>query len=258
MSFTGSDAPNVAAWSDVELVAAITGGARNPIFRARRGNEDLVVRASGRSPDSLDWELQLLQTLSGAGVVVPLPILTDDGRPSADGVLIHRFIAGQPPRDHQDWRRVVDVLRTVHDVTVGWRQRPGFASAHRLLTEDRGGDVDMTAIPESDRALIRRAWVPVLDGAPCAIHGDMGAGNVLVSEDHIALIDWDEARVDVPAFDYAHLPHDVPVPMAVDRRVLITAGVAWEAATCWVVEPEYARRRLVELQDLMGDHGALR
>ena len=54
--------------------------------------------------------------------------------------------------------------------------------------------------------------------------------------------------MDSPAFDFAHLPSDVPVPIAGDRDLLITAGVAWETATCWIAEPDYAARRLAELR----------
>jgi hypothetical protein len=38
-----------------------------------------------------------------------------------------------------------------------------------------------------------------------------------------------------PAPEFAHLPADVPVPVDVARDELTTAGVAWEAATCWLV-----------------------
>jgi aminoglycoside phosphotransferase (APT) family kinase protein len=137
----------------------------------------------------------------------------------------------------------------VHAITIGWPQRPGFASARQLLTQDRGGDVDLAATPQPVANLIREAWLPVLDGSECTVHGDLGAGNILVDDDRVALIDWDEARVDVPAFDYAHLPPDVPVPVAGRRSDIVTAGVAWETATCWVAEPDYARRRLAELRD---------
>jgi len=80
----------------------------------------------------------------------------------------------------------------------------------------------------------------------------VGAGNVLVDGDAVALLDWDEAHVDVPWFDFASLPPEVEVPSPTDREKLVTAGVAWEAATCWVVEPAYAARRLAELFTRLG------
>jgi hypothetical protein len=59
---------------------------------------------------------------------------------------------------------------------------------------------------------VRRAWQPVLTGPQCAIHGDMGAGNV--ADAQVTLMDWDEARVDVPWFDFAFPPavHTATVP----------------------------------------------
>lgn len=65
------------------------------------------------------------------------------------------------------------------------------------------------------------------------------------------LLDWDEARVDVPWFDLAHLPFDPPLPDGLDPRDVKTARIAWEATTCWVHEPEYARRQAENLAQRM-------
>lgn len=226
----------------------MTGGARSRVFRAQRGRDELVVRTSGRTPPALAWELDVLKHLSEAGVVVPDTVTTDDGRRVADGVLVQRFLPGGPPINASDWLRVIDVLRMVHEAMVGWPQRPGFASARALLSQDRGGDVDLSAMPKDAVNLVRDSWGPVLHKLECVIHGDLGPGNILLTEDQVALIDWDEARVDVPAFDFAHLPTDVPVPVETSRDALTSAGVGWEAASCWVVEPAYAQHRLFELQ----------
>lgn len=167
------------------------------------------------------------------------------------GLQLGRPLRGGQPRDDQGWHRVVEVLREVHDLTLGWPQRPDFVSASELMTGMRGGDVRLAAMPPDDVALVRRAWEAVLTPTRCAIHGDMGAGNLLIDDDHVALIDWDEARVDVIAFDDAHLPRHICVPVDAERDAVIAAGVAWEAVTCWVAEPDYARRRLDELAALM-------
>jgi aminoglycoside phosphotransferase (APT) family kinase protein len=137
-------------------------------------------------------------------------------------------------------------------LTVGWPQRPRFASARELLAGDRGGDVRVDAMPADAVGAVRAAWRPILHGPECAIHADVGAGNILVDGEAVALLDWDEARVDVPWFYLAHLPEEVEVPSPPDRATLVTAGVAWEAATCWVVEPAYAARRLAELFTRLG------
>jgi hypothetical protein len=46
----------LAAWSGVELLEPLAGGARNQVFLARRGGQRLVVRRSGRPAASLDWD----------------------------------------------------------------------------------------------------------------------------------------------------------------------------------------------------------
>jgi Ser/Thr protein kinase RdoA (MazF antagonist) len=238
---------SVAAWAGVELRDPLTGGARNQIVRAERGSERFVVRHSDRSVPALDWELDLLEFLDGRGIEVPRLVPTDDGRRHVDGVLIYRFIDGRPPRDRDEWQGAVAALAALHEMTVGWPQRPGFASSRQLLTGHRGGDVRLDAMPDEAVEVLRAAWRPVVTGAECVNHGDVGAGNILVTDTGIALLDWDESRVDVPWFDFAFLPPDVEINVPVDAGALRTAGVAWEAATCWVAEPDYAAMRLAEL-----------
>ncbi|HEX5495179.1 MAG TPA: aminoglycoside phosphotransferase family protein [Mycobacteriales bacterium] len=234
-------------WSGVRVVAPLTGGARNEVFLAQRGRERLVLRRSTRPPDSLEWELDLLEHLGNNGIGVPQLILADDGRRHVDGWMVAKFAAGHQPRDVADWRRVIDTATAVHELTPRWPQRPGFASARDLLTIQRGGDVDLGAMPPEAVRAVRQAWKPVLRGTECAIHADLGGGNVLVDGSTVTLLDWDEARVDVPWFDFAYFPENVEVPTPTGRPALTTAGVAWEAATCWVPEPDYAARRLAEL-----------
>jgi Ser/Thr protein kinase RdoA (MazF antagonist) len=75
---------------------------------------------------------------------------------------------------------------------------------------------------------------------PTVVHGDPGRENVRIVGGRAILLDWDEARVDLPAFDLAVLP-------GADEAI-VQAAHAWEAATCWRAEPEYARRRLAQLR----------
>lgn len=240
--------PDVSAWGGLELLEPLRGGARNPVFLARRGGERFVVRVSGRAEPSLTWELDLLTHLAAHGVAVAGVIPADDGRREHGGVLVHPFVPGGPPSTAGDWRRVVAAAAAVHVCTRDRPQRPGFASSTALLTASRGGDVDLTALPGDAAELVRACWRRLPPAQPCAVHGDLGAGNVLVDGDRITLIDWDESRVDLPWLDFAHLSEDVDVPVPIDPADLVTAGVAWEVATCWVAEPAYAARRLAELR----------
>ena len=245
--------PDVTAWTGLELVEPLQGGARNPVFLARRGGERFVVRVSGRPDPALTWELNLLEHLAAQGVSVAGIVPADDGRRwGGGGVVVHPFVSGGPPSTADDWRRVVAVVASVHDCTRAWPQRPGFASSATLLTSARGGDVDLTALPGGAAELVRACWRRLPPTPPTAVHGDLGAGNVLVDGDRVTLIDWDESRADVPWLDFAHLPEDIEVPVPMDRADLVTAGVAWEVATCWVAEPGYAAHRLGELRARTG------
>jgi Ser/Thr protein kinase RdoA (MazF antagonist) len=248
-------AGSLGAWSGLELVAPLTGGARNEVMLARRGGQRVVVRRSTRSSPALDWELDLLEHLAGHGIAVPVPVPTDDGRRHVDGVLVAPFFEGGPPRDAADWRRVRDVLTAVHELTVEWPQRPTFASSRRLLDAGRGGDVRLDAMPPEAVDAVRDAWRAVQCGPRSAVHGDVGARNALVDGTRVALLDWDEARTDVAWFDFAFIPDDVELPGPVDRHAVTTAGVAWEAATCWALEPDYAAGRLAELYARRGHAG---
>jgi Ser/Thr protein kinase RdoA (MazF antagonist) len=243
--------PQLARWSGLDLVEPLTGGARNLVYLARRGSERLVVRRSGRPVASLEWEIDLLAHLAGHQIGVPEVVPADDGRRHVDGVVVQAYVEGERPYGAAAWRRVVRTLTRVHEVTLGWPQRPGFASAADLLATDRGGDVRLDLMPPEGVAAVRNAWRPLLVGPRCAVHGDVGPGNILVRGDRVILLDWDEARVDVPWFDFAPLPgiapDEVALPVPVGREALLTAGTAWEVATCWAQEPEYAPRRLGEL-----------
>ncbi|WP_165945208.1 phosphotransferase [Micromonospora sp. KC723] len=237
----------LAAWTGVELVRALPGGHRNEVMLAERAGRPLVVRRSTRPRAALEWELDLLEHVRDCGVAAPALVPTDDGRRHVDGLLVSEFVPGRYPADVADWRRVAEQLAVLHAATGGWPQRPGFAASGALLDGDRGGDVRLDAAPAPVARLVRSAWLPVQQGPRCVVHGDVGPTNVLVDGSRVTLLDWDEARVDVPWFDYAFLPDEVPTPWPGDRAQLRAAGLAWETATCWQAEPVYARRRLAEL-----------
>ena len=260
MDANRADVPDVSAWPGVAITGALTGGARARVYAAHRRGVPLVVKVSPREGPSLDWELELLLALTEAGVSAPTPTPTADGRLRVGRVFVSRFLPGGPPRTAEHWRAATEVVARVHEVTRGWPQRPGAASVALLMSTTRGADVDLAAMPPPAAALVRACWQPVLDRADaaggdddsCVVHGDLGAGAFLVDGDEVGVIDWDEARVDVPAFDLAALTTAaggaVALPGGLDRQVLADAALAWEVATCWVPEPDYALGCLHQLQ----------
>jgi Ser/Thr protein kinase RdoA (MazF antagonist) len=240
----------LAAWGQLTVTGRVSEGSRNEVLELRHGGQRLAARRSRRQPSSLDWEIGLLDHLAGHGFRVPAAVPSLDGRRHIGGVVVQSWLDGSPPGPG-DWPAVAAELRRLHQVTAGWPQRPGFPSTRELLTADGGGDVDLTAMPAGAVAACRRAWAR-LDGAPEAVvHGDPGPSNIRVTEAGVGLLDWDEARVDYVDLDLAELPFaDLPSARLSAARTAVTA---WEAASGWMVEPSYARRRLAMLAAAQGD-----
>jgi hypothetical protein len=61
----------------------------------------------------------------------------------------------------------------------------------------------------------------------------------------VALIDWDEAHVDVPDLDLV-MPHNAAGLYAAAHDVAAQARAAWDAAVCW--DDEYSIKRLAEVR----------
>jgi hypothetical protein len=70
------------------------------------------------------------------------------------------------------------MMRRVHEVTAGWSQRPGHASTRELLEVERGGDVDLSAMPRAAVDECRRAWARLAGTPEAVVHGDPGPANI--------------------------------------------------------------------------------
>lgn len=183
-----------------------------------------IVRCTRPPADALEWERDLLAHLEREG------FLTGG-------------VDGRPPSSEDDWHAVADELGRLHTSTLGWPQRPGCCCARQLLTRVRGGDVDLVEMPSGAVTLMRAAWAELPDGPDAVVHGDPGPRNVRLTVDgRVALLGWDDARVDCPWFDLADLP--VRRLRSADAAVAGAASHAWEAAHAWSREPNYARWRL--------------
>lgn len=223
------------------------GGVANEVWSVRVGGELAVGRLGRRSDADLAWETELMLHLDHAGLAVPVPIPTTDGRLFVDGLVVMTYLHGVPPATDADWRRVARTLRELHRLTVDWPQRPGWRSSGDLLDADRGTKVDLTRMPAEGVARCRAAWARLAGRQTCVVHGDPNPNNVLITADRVALIDWDEAHVDVPDLDLV-LPDNAADLPADDHDIAAQASAAWEAAVCW--DDEYARRRLGEVQSI--------
>jgi Ser/Thr protein kinase RdoA (MazF antagonist) len=230
-------------FGDVELGAVLTEGARNEVVAVRVDRLAAVARRSRRGEESLDWELDLLEFLAACDIVVPRPIRTAAGARRIGTLSLFTWIDGHQPATTAEWEAVRDELRRIHRLTVGWPQRPGFASAADLLTMQAGGDVDLGSMPPAAVEQCRRAWAALpAESATHVVHGDPGRSNLRIVDGRVAVLDWDEARVDHAWFDLADL--QVQSLQPVEAVVAQRAAHAWEAANGWRHEPDYAAHRL--------------
>jgi Ser/Thr protein kinase RdoA (MazF antagonist) len=231
---------------DATRVEKLTGGVANDVWSVRVGGQLAVARLGKRSDADLAWEAGLMQHLDHAGLTVPVPIPTRDGRLFADGLTVMRYMEGGPPETAADWRRVADAVRELHRVTQGWPQRPGWRSSIDLLREATGTRINLNAMPAEAVARCRAAWSRLEGRATCAVHGNPNSpANVRIDATRVALIDWDEAHVDVPDLDLV-LPFNGADLEGEARDVAEQASAAWEAAVCW--DDDYSKRRLAEVR----------
>ena len=90
------------------------------------------------------------------------------------------------------------------------------------------------------------AWARLVGRQTCVVHGNPNnPGNVRLTAERVALIDWDEAHVDVPDLDLV-LPHNAAGLDDEAHDIAAQAWAAWEAAVCW--DDEYSVKRLAEVR----------
>src|SRR6185503_13229640 len=99
----------LAQWGDdVARIEPLAGGVANDVWSVRVGGRRAVARLGARSDADLAWETELLQHLDRAGLTVPVPIPTADGRLFADGLVVMTYVEGGAPETEADWRRVAE------------------------------------------------------------------------------------------------------------------------------------------------------
>ncbi|MGX9356324.1 phosphotransferase family protein [Roseobacteraceae bacterium S113] len=226
--------PNPAAWGLPDFsFEHLCGGARNTVIRGTGDGADYVFKTTRRTQEQLTWLLRLDAPLRAAGIARALPEPTLTGTLAHDGWTMERHVPGRA-LTAAERTRLRQTLRRLQRSAVDVPQRPGFRSARDLLTETRGGDIDLDPMPEATLRKCRAAWARVPSTPVTLCHGDLNGTNIAVAPwGQFVLYDWDEARVDHPLFDMVAIG-------ALDHRVPRRAALAYEIATCWHLEPERA------------------
>ena len=168
---------------------------------------DVVVKRL-RSSRARDQEVHGLTTwgarLNSLDVPEVLPPTPRDDRRT----LRLRLLPGRPLAEFSHWRERLDVaerlgagLAELHCLPCPSDPLPlDQALARRMegwLRRDRG------ALPAALRSEVERAFDPssLAMVARTPTHRDVHAGNVLVHEGRLALLDWEHSRADCPWFD---------------------------------------------------------
>jgi len=231
---------------DAVRIEPLAGGVANDVWRVRIRGQIAVARLGSRADADLAWETDLLRHLDREGMTVPVPIPATDGRLFVSGLVVMKYMEGGPPETQSDWRRVADTLRELHRLTESWPQRPGWRSSTDLLHTKTGTRIDLEAMPPEAVLRCRTAWARLVGRRTCIVHGNPNnPSNIRMTADRVALIDWDEAHVDVPCLDLA-LPENAAGLDDEEHDIAAQASAAWEAAVCW--KDDYAVRRLAEVR----------
>ncbi len=240
------------AWGEIRVVRELPGGNRNPVLLVERAGERFVAKGTRRSAEAVAWLERVHAQARDVGLVVPEAMRSRAGNLVEDGVTLERFLEGRPA-DARSLTRLRAVLRSFHEATRQLPQRPGFASSAAMVQRRSAGDIDLDRMPPDLVEVCRAAWSRLADVPHSVVHGDLQRDNVLVTpEGDVALVDWDEARVDASILD------DVALSVALGGRprpgweAAEAALRAWDVASCWELEPAFARRLAAELPDLRG------
>ncbi len=233
-------------WPGLEVHRAITTGNRSSVWRGVLEGKPVAIRSSKRSEASLDWELDLLGALASLDFLVPEPIPTQSGKLRFGSWTVQVWIEGKPPTTEFDWQLVTAELRRLHRSLDGYRQRPGACSVTELRQVRRSIDADLDQTPSPIVEHCLPYFDAYLKDHNRVIHGDPGADNIRITPDgKVGLLDWDEARVDVPDLDLVSL--GAPGLSGLRRGEAEAAVHAWETLNGWLVEPDYAASRFKQL-----------
>lgn len=224
------DLPDPARWGRSGPLVPRGAGARHAVWRC----EDLVIKSTNRAEPALRWLAPVHARARAAGLIVPEPVPALSGLLVSGGWTAERFLPG-PGASARDLQELAPRIEAFHRLSRGVPPRPGVPGMAALLREGRGGDVTLWAMPRRLAQVIRAAFVAVASEPAGLVHGDLNPGNVILTPNGPALVDWDESRADHLFLDLAPLG----VRQSVRQR---RAALAYEVACCWSLEPERARR----------------
>lgn len=213
-------------WPGLTPLRRLEGGARCAVWLATdRAGAEFVLKSTTHSEAALAWLGPVHAAARAAGLLAPALLRAANGELAPSGWSCEPFVPGRPALP-ADLPALAPRLAAFHAASAALPPRPG-------LTGTAEGAAFPTDLP-ADLAQALRAALAPLHGAPrAAIHGDLNPGNLILTTEGPALIDWDEARRDWRFLDTIATR---PASQAEAR-----AALAVEILSCWHPEPARAR-----------------
>lgn len=230
--------PDLRSFPAVTLLRPLPGGHRNVAWLVQSGQDLLVAKSTRRDSAQLHWLLPVQRAARQAGFIVPPLLRASCGHFAPHGWTLEPFVKGRHA-ELADLPALAPALKGFHQAAAPLAQRPGFHSLCDLQRHDQSGDIDLTTLPPDLCQSLRRAWARVSPTTMGIIHGDFGPGNLIMTPQGPALIDWDEARLDWLFLDCA-VQRSLPSDQA-------QAHLAYEIASGWHTEPDHARQLVRDL-----------
>jgi Phosphotransferase enzyme family len=224
--------PDLSAFGAVRLVRPLPGGHRNQVWLVDKPAGLAVAKSTRHEVKGLAWLAPLQAAARKAGFILPAFHHTADGGILSNGWTIEDRIEGRT-FSATDMRALTPRLCAFHKAVPALPQRPGL---HSLL------NAPTAHLPPEIAARCRAAMTPFADHPTQAIHGDINLSNLIHTANGPALIDWDEARVDLVFLDFIHVTSADPTE--------IRAHLAGEIITGWTTEPLYAQTCATRLAHL--------
>lgn len=237
---------DLTAWPGLELGERLDVGYQNSVWMGSLTGEAVSIRRLRRSLESFEWELDLIAFLHASGVRVSEPIRTVAGELHSDGIAVFRWLEGREPETEAEWRAVAAELKLVHELTIGYPQRPECCVVTELREKRKSLDADIDELPRGVADLVLDIFDKLEHVERAVVHGKPISRNIGISKDgRVGIFNWDVSHVDLIWHDMPGL--GVQVLSDEDHQSANILSLAWSIANNWLLDAKHAEVQLTKL-----------